>query len=79
MSSLDHLITIGKSFCDHSGVGYIGESSGTKIIFIKSGLLIDSVNSSNHNFVIKLIATESNSIVRHVIKFVVTKSKSVIQ
>ena len=29
-SKLDHLIIIGKSFGDHSGVGYKGKFSGTK-------------------------------------------------
>ena len=29
-SKLDHLVTTDKSFGDHSGVGYKGESSGTK-------------------------------------------------
>ena len=38
-SKLDHLITTGKSFSDHGGIGYKGESSGSKTIFIKSGLL----------------------------------------
>ena len=35
-SKLDHLITTGKSFDDHSGVGYKGESSSSKTIFVKS-------------------------------------------
>ena len=38
---MDHLITSDKSFGNHGGVGYKGESSGTKIMFIKSGLLVD--------------------------------------
>ena len=33
-SKLDHLITTGKSFGDHGGIGYKGESSSSKIIFI---------------------------------------------
>ena len=32
-SKLDHLITTGKSFDDHSGIGYKGESSGSKTFF----------------------------------------------
>ena len=40
-SKLDHLITIDKSLGDHSGVGYIGKSSGIKPMFVKSGLLVD--------------------------------------
>ena len=56
---LDRLITLGKSFGDHSGVGYKGESSGTKkTVFIKSGLLIDSVDDSNYKPVSRFIATE---------------------
>ena len=35
-SRLDHLITTGKSFDNHSGVGYKGESSGTNTMFVKS-------------------------------------------
>ena len=45
-SKLDHLITTSKSFGDHGGVGYKGEYSGSKTIFIKSGLLDDSINIS---------------------------------
>ena len=33
-SKLDHLITTSKSFGDHSGVGYKGESFGTKTVFV---------------------------------------------
>ena len=43
-SKLDHLITTGKSFGDHSGVGYKCESSGSKTSFVKSSLLDDSIN-----------------------------------
>ena len=50
-SKLDHLITYGKSFGDRGDVGYKGESSGTKIVFIKFGLLDDSINA----FVKKLL------------------------
>ena len=45
-SKLDHLITTSKSFDDHNGVGYKGESFGTKTIFVKSSLLDDSFNVS---------------------------------
>ena len=43
-SKLDHLIITGKSFGDYGGVGYKGESSGSKIVFVKSDLLDDSIN-----------------------------------
>ena len=42
-SKLDYFITIGKSFGNHSGVGYKDESSSTKTMLVKSGLLVDSV------------------------------------
>ena len=45
-TKLEHLITMGKSFGDHGGVGCKGESSGSKTVFIKSGLLHDSINVS---------------------------------
>ena len=45
-SKLDHLITTGKSFDDHSGVGYKYESFGILTIFVKSSLLDDSFNVS---------------------------------
>ena len=32
-SKLDYLITTGKSFGDHGGIGYKGESSGSKTFF----------------------------------------------
>ena len=38
-SRLDHLINTGKSFGDHSNVGYKGKSFGTKTVFIKSGFI----------------------------------------
>ena len=43
MSSLDHLIISGKLFGDHNGIGFKGEASSTKTVFIKSGLLVESV------------------------------------
>ena len=39
-SKLDHWITTGKSFGDHSGSSYKGESSSYKTIFINSGCLM---------------------------------------
>ena len=33
-NKLDHLVTNRKSLGDHSGVGYKGESSGSKIVFV---------------------------------------------
>ena len=59
-SKLDHLITTGKSFSDHSGVGYKGESSGSKIVFVKYGLIDDSVSKP----VLKSVATESKSAIK---------------
>ena len=43
---MDHIIISGKTFHDRSGIGFKGESSTSKIIFIKSGLLIDLVDPS---------------------------------
>ena len=63
-SKLDHLITTGKSFGDHSGVGYIGESSSTKIVSIKSRLLADFVDVPSNKPIIKSIATEGKSLVQ---------------
>ena len=63
-SKLDHLITTGKSFGDHGGVSYKGESSGTKIVFVKSDLLIDSANVSYNKLVVKFVATENKSVVQ---------------
>ena len=60
-SKLDHLITTGKSFGGHSGVGYKGESSSTKIVFVKSGLLTDSIDVSYDKPVVKSIAIDSKS------------------
>ena len=39
-SRLEHLITSGRSFGDQNGIGFKGKSSGTKTMFIKSGLLV---------------------------------------
>ena len=61
---LDYLITIGKPFGDHSGVGYKGKSSGTENVFVKSGLLADSVNVSYNRPVAKSVAIESKSTVQ---------------
>ena len=61
ISKLDHLITTSKSFGDHCGVGYEGESSGTKTVLVKYGLLDDSVNVSNNKVVVKSVATKSKS------------------
>ena len=63
-SKLDHLITIGQSFGDHNCVGYKGKSSGSKTIFVKSGLLDDSINVSVKKPIVKSVATENNSIVK---------------
>ena len=45
-SKMDHLIITSKSFGDHGGIGY---SSGSKTVFINSGLLDDSMNVSVKN------------------------------
>ena len=63
-SSLDHLITFDNSFGDHSGVGYKGESSGTKTMFIKFGLLVESIGTLNHKSIIKSLVTEGKSVVQ---------------
>ena len=63
-SKLDHLVTTDKSFGDHSGVGYKGESSSAKTGFVKSSLLADSVDVSYNKTVVKSVATESKSIVQ---------------
>ena len=55
---LDYLITSGKSFGDHSGIGFKGESSSIKTISIKSRLLVDSIDASNYKHVIRSIAIE---------------------
>ena len=58
------MITTGKSFGDHSGVGYKDESFGTKTLFVKSSLLVDFVDVSYNKSVVKSIATKSNPIVQ---------------
>ena len=63
-SKLNHLITIDKSFSDHSGVGYKGESSDTKAIFVKSSLLDDSINVSIKKPVVRYVAIENKSAVK---------------
>ena len=59
-SKLDHLITTSKSFGDHGGIGYKGESSGSKTIFVKSGLLNDSLNVSVEKSDVKSITTKQS-------------------
>ena len=63
-SKLDHLITTSKSFGDHSSVGYKHESSGSKTIFVKSGLVNASINVSVKKPYVKSVATENKSIVK---------------
>ena len=63
-SKLNHLITTGKSFSDHSGVGYKGESSGSKTVFVKSSLLDDFVNISYNKPAVKSVATKSKFVVK---------------
>ena len=62
MNRLDHLITSGKLFGDHIGVGFKGESSGTKIVFIKSWVLANSVDASK--LVIRSVTIEGNFVVQ---------------
>ena len=57
-NKLDHLITTSKSFGDHNGLVYKGESFGSKTIFINSGLFHDSINVSMKKHVVKSIATK---------------------
>ena len=59
-NKLDHLITAGNSFGDYSGVEYKGESSGTKIVFVKSCLLADSVNVSCNKPVVKSVQQKAS-------------------
>ena len=54
------MITTSKSFGDHSGVGYKGESFGSKIVFVKSGLLNDSLNVFVKNSDVKSVATKQS-------------------
>ena len=54
------MITTGKSFSDHSGVGYKGESSGSKTFFVKSDLLDDSINVSVKKPVVNSVATKKS-------------------
>ena len=54
-NKLDHLITTGKSFCDHCGIGFKGDTSGSKIVFVKSGLLDDSINIFMNESTVKSI------------------------
>ena len=58
LNKLDHLITTSKTFGDHNGVRYKGESSSSKTIFVKSGLLDDSINVFWKKPVVKSIATK---------------------
>ena len=55
-SKLDHLISTGKSFGDHGGVRYKGKSSGSKTVFVKSGLF-NSLNISVKKSNVKFVAT----------------------
>ena len=57
---MDHLITTSKSFGDHSDIGYKGETSGSKTIFINSGLLDDSLNVSVKKSAVKSVATKQS-------------------
>ena len=57
-SKLDHLITVDESLGDHSGIGYKGESSSSKTVFINSSLLDDSINVSVKKPIVKSIATK---------------------
>ena len=59
-SKLDHLITTGELFGDHSGVDHKGESSGVKTMFIKSGFLADCVDVSYNKPIVQSVATEAS-------------------
>ena len=54
---LDHLITTSKPFGNYSGIGYKGESFGSKTVFVKSRLLDDSLNIAVKNPIVKSIST----------------------
>ena len=56
-NKLDHLITTGKPFGDDSGIEYKGDSSSSRIVFVKSGLLDNSLNNAVKNPIVKSIAT----------------------
>ena len=57
-SKFDHLITTSKSFDDHSGIGYKGETSSSKTVFINYGLLDDSLKILVKKPVVKSVATK---------------------
>ena len=59
-SKLDHLITTGKSFSDYGGIEYKGESYGSKTVFVKSGLLDDSLNVYVKKYDVKFVATKQS-------------------
>ena len=63
-NKLDHLITIGKSFSDHSGVGYKGESSCSKTIFVKYSFLDGSINVYVKKLVVKSVAIENKPAIK---------------
>ena len=63
-SKLDHVITTDKSFGDHSDIGYKGESSDTKTVFVNACLLANSVDVSYNKLIVKSVATESKSVVQ---------------
>ena len=60
-SKLDLLITTSKSFDDYGSVGYKGESSSSKTVFVKSGLLDDSFSVSVKKSVMKSVATKQST------------------
>ena len=67
-SRLDHLINLGKSFGDHSGIGFKGDSSASNIVFIKSSLLIDLIDPSKKDkFVINSVATKGKHVVQQTV------------
>ena len=57
---LDHLITTVKSFGNHSGIGYKGETSSSKIVFINFGLLDDFLNVLVKKPAVKSVATKQS-------------------
>ena len=61
---MDHLITTCKSFGHHSGISYKGKSSGTKLVFVKSGLLTNTIDVSYNKPIVKSVAKKSKPAVQ---------------
>ena len=65
---LGHMITSGKTFDYHSGIGFQGETSGYKTVFMKSGLLTDLINPPKKGkFVINSIVVKGKPTIHQTI------------